>query len=1106
MSNTEVNPEPATPRRKKRDHPIVICIVAIVLSFYALIGVGGLALAWRLNQGPLNADAALPWIEKMLSRGERLKFDVGSLNLSWGGRSNPIVLKMTDISLIGPMGKFMTIESADMGLSVWRLLLGQMHFTHTTVENLALRIIRLPNGAVTITGGDNSEGKPRARSAELTLDNIVNDLPAVEKLNLQNMRVVFEDQREAIIRRFDNVNIEISQSRGLGGRDLSGFLTGTLSGGKSSSAAVDFIYNASDKKLSAVASLEEADTRQLIGGVLYAANLPIIDMLVNGRAEVTLRNDFSLDDLKLQLKGDDGMLYWPRNYGKGLQNEKLTKFDLHVGYDPETQTIELSNATITVKGITVTSTGAIAANEDWSALKGDIKLNIPVVAVDALPAVWPKVWESGGREWLVDKMDKGRFSQIDVDIPLSAKRTYAEIDPDDIEIALDEAEALPEPEARWDITTGTIKGTFGFTGVTVDYRNPLLPARNTTGTGKYEGLSLTLEIESADIGDLDVSEGQLYFDDLITAGTGHAWLHFQMQGSVGAVFGYLEKEPIAYRKKVDLDASQARGNADVKLYIDFPTRHDMAVEDVNVKADAKLTDLVVPGAVKGLTLAGPTFDLEASANHFKLSGTGMLEGQPATIMWHEFFETPKDAEFTAKLEAKMQTDKVIRSKFIGSLEDRVDGIIPAEISYITKPNGHSDLAVTATLDNASIDFTNPFNAIKEKGASATAKLTGSLQDGNIKSIDTLSIAGSGMSLSSGNLTFGRDKNNDPELTRAVLNNLKLGQNDASVDVTWKASNDLTAKVTGASFDARNILGGENPAPATPATNDKPAPEAPPAKKDDTGFDVTLDLKQLWVGTRPLENAKGKFVARTDGSMVTAILDATVESDPVTLRYTANGNEADGLLLESSNAGRALAALGVTERVRGGTLKITGKPIKDGQPGDMQGALVIEKFGVRGAPAIAKLINLLSIPGLLSILEQDTGLTFDRAESEMTLLNRPGGLNIAFKEGRTTGASLGLTFEGNVDTGADRMDIRGTVVPMSEVNSMLSSIPLVGDILTGGKKGGGIFAATYSMKGPTADPDVSVNPLSVLTPGILRRILFEGTPSQASKPPVNKKGG
>ncbi|HNQ92243.1 MAG TPA: hypothetical protein PKI93_04855, partial [Alphaproteobacteria bacterium] len=65
-----------------------------------------------------------------------------------------------------------------------------------------------------------------------------------------------------------------------------------------------------------------------------------------------------------------------------------------------------------------------------------------------------------------------------------------------------------------------------------------------------------------------------------------------------------------------------------------------------------------------------------------------------------------------------------------------------------------------------------------------------------------------------------------------------------------------------------------------------------------------------------------------------------------------------------------------------------------------------------------------------------------------------------------------------------------VVPMSEVNNLVSKIPLIGNLLTGGK-GGALIAATYTMKGDTEDPTVFVNPLSVLAPGFLRSILFEG---------------
>ena len=75
-----------------------------------------------------------------------------------------------------------------------------------------------------------------------------------------------------------------------------------------------------------------------------------------------------------------------------------------------------------------------------------------------------------------------------------------------------------------------------------------------------------------------------------------------------------------------------------------------------------------------------------------------------------------------------------------------------------------------------------------------------------------------------------------------------------------------------------------------------------------------------------------------------------------------------------------------------------------------------------------------------------------------------------------------------------VDIRGTVVPAYALNSVLGHIPVLGDLLTGGEKGGGVFAANYSMSGTIDEPKILVNPLSALTPGFLRKVfgVFEKT--------------
>jgi hypothetical protein len=55
----------------------------------------------------------------------------------------------------------------------------------------------------------------------------------------------------------------------------------------------------------------------------------------------------------------------------------------------------------------------------------------------------------------------------------------------------------------------------------------------------------------------------------------------------------------------------------------------------------------------------------------------------------------------------------------------------------------------------------------------------------------------------------------------------------------------------------------------------------------------------------------------------------------------------------------------------------------------------------------------------------------------------------------------------------------------------AEIPVIGPLLTG-PRGEGLFGLTFAITGPVERPQVLVNPLSALTPGIFREI-FQMTP-------------
>ena len=111
---------------------------------------------------------------------------------------------------------------------------------------------------------------------------------------------------------------------------------------------------------------------------------------------------------------------------------------------------------------------------------------------------------------------------------------------------------------------------------------------------------------------------------------------------------------------------------------------------------------------------------------------------------------------------------------------------------------------------------------------------------------------------------------------------------------------------------------------------------------------------------------------------------------------------------------------------------------------------------------------------------------------------PGKLTI--QDGVIYNPSMGLTAQGEIDFGHNQIDVSGSFVPAYTVNTMLTKIPLVGVLLSGGQNDG-VFGVSYRVHGALSGPTLTVNPLSAIAPGILRRILgaIDGTTSRGGAP-------
>src|SRR5262249_43968369 len=92
------------------------------------------------------------------------------------------------------------------------------------------------------------------------------------------------------------------------------------------------------------------------------------------------------------------------------------------------------------------------------------------------------------------------------------------------------------------------------------------------------------------------------------------------------------------------------------------------------------------------------------------------------------------------------------------------------------------------------------------------------------------------------------------------------------------------------------------------------------------------------------------------------------------------------------------------------------------------------------------------------------------------------------DGIINGPLLGATVRGSIDFKRERIALSGTYVPLFGLNGAIGAVPIFGELLVS-RHGEGLFGITFAVQGPTNNPDVLVNPMSVVAPGFLRQ-LFE----------------
>jgi len=83
-------------------------------------------------------------------------------------------------------------------------------------------------------------------------------------------------------------------------------------------------------------------------------------------------------------------------------------------------------------------------------------------------------------------------------------------------------------------------------------------------------------------------------------------------------------------------------------------------------------------------------------------------------------------------------------------------------------------------------------------------------------------------------------------------------------------------------------------------------------------------------------------------------------------------------------------------------------------------------------------------------------------------------------------TMGFTASGVLYDNRDRINLSGTFMPANGVNLAVSSIPILGKLLSNGRDNG-LFGITYKLSGQRNNPKLEINPLSIVAPGVFNKV-------------------
>lgn len=1023
--------------RRLAGQAIWLLRLAVTGSLVALVA---LAFAgWRLSQGPVE----LPFLARMIEAQGRI--EVGAARLAWrgwtAGRSAPLELRLTGLRALDAEGVMrLELPDATAQFSLRALASGRVAPVALVFDGLRLALLRDAEGRLRLDLGEEAAAEGAEGAGGV--------LAALTRLVLRDATLTLRD--EAL-----GLDVTLAAVRLFVVREASGLRaegSGVVRLGEASAPLAFTLWQ--DEAGASRLHIEAAALPPgALGAMLPAvAAAAAVDAPLSLVADLRLGPGGGVQDGEARITAGAGRIALPGAPPVAIEGAEAT---LRAGPDllpSVTLSARLSPAPLglfTAPRLAAT----ISPRREAGGIAAEVEARLDRLPLQGLLALWPEAAVSGGRGWVADNIDTALLRDL-------VLRAGLRLDADGVSL-------------------GAFSGEAAIEDAVVHWLRPVPPVVNAAGRLSFAGPEVVVALTAGETegGAIRVTGGRVRLFDLDAVVTDYlAEIEVALEGEVPALLALLRHPRLALLDQRPLPVAGAVGRFEGRVALAFPLSFDLTAEQIAVTARGLLSDLRVPAVALGQRLDQGAFEVAVTERGLEATGTGRIGEIPAQIGVTLDFTGGPPAQVTESVRVDGRGPAASFTRFLPALS-LLSPRGQAEVALLleTRRNGRTDIAIRADLARAALAV--PALAwSKPAGRPGVVETVLRLQAGRLIGTELFRATAPDLAVT-GRFAFAAN---------GALQRVDLA--DARVFAT-RAAGEVTPPARGGD-PWRIALRG-------PVLDLGPILAAPAGDEGGEGVPLALEgrFDRVLLGAdRVLHGLEGRVASGPRGTIAEARLSGrTAEQDGAfAIRVTPRGGARD-VAIEAEDAGALLAALNITGAIEGGRLALSARWQGEGAGQPMSGTAELEEFAVRDAPAIGRFLQAITVIGLAD-LARSRHLAFARAVVPFTL--SPGTL--ALGEARAYSASLGVTVTGRLDRQRETLDLSGTVVPGYLLNTLPGRLPIIGRLFSL-ERGGGVVAVGWRARGPLADPEVTVNPLSALTPGFLRG-LFGQAPGQEPPPP------